>query len=68
MRFWAELKAVVKTAALKVPEAPTHPTPVCYDLSTVTGVCQIASSHTHLVTTERKGEEGNFRVIVIIAE
>ena len=27
----AELKAVVKTGALKVPEAPTRPTPVCYD-------------------------------------
>ena len=31
--FLAELKAVVKTGVLKVPEAPTHPTPVCYDLS-----------------------------------
>ena len=28
-----ELKAVVKTGALKVPEAPTRHTPVCYDLS-----------------------------------
>ena len=53
----AELKAVVKTGALKVPEAPTRHTPVCYDLSAVTSVCQTASSHTHTVTTERKGEE-----------
>ena len=64
----AELKAVVKTGALKVPEAPTRHTPVCYDLSAVTSVCQIASSHTYTVTTERKGEEGTFRVAVIIAE
>ena len=64
----AELKAVVKTGALKVPEAPTRPTPVCYDISAVTGVCQTASSHTHPVTTERKGEEETFRVAVIIAE
>ena len=54
----AELKAVVKTGALKVPEAPTHPILVCYDLSTMTGVCQTASSHPHPVTTKRKGEEG----------
>ena len=33
-----EVKAVVKTGALKVPEAPTRHTPVCYDLSAVTGV------------------------------
>ena len=64
----AELKAVVKTGALKVPEAPTRPTPVYYDLSAVTGVFRTASSHTHPVTTERKGEEGTFRVAVIIAE
>ena len=54
----AELKAVVKTGALKVPEAPTRPTPVGYDRSAVTGVCQTASSHPHHVTTERKGREG----------
>ena len=64
----AELKVVVKTGALKVLEAPTRHTPVCFDLSAVTGVCQTASSHTHPVTTERKGEEGTFRVSVIIAE
>ena len=64
----AELKAVVKTGVLTVPEAPTHPTPVCYDLSAVTGMCQTASSHTHPVTTEGKGEEGTFQVAVIIAE
>ena len=63
-----ELKAVVKTVVLKVPEAPTHHTPVCYDLSAVMGGCQTVSSHTHTVTTERKGEEGTFRVAVIIAE
>ena len=61
-----ELKALVKTGALKVPEAPTRHILVCYDLSAVTGVCQIANSHTHPVTTERKGEEGTFRVAVII--
>ena len=54
----AELKAVVKTSALTVSEAPTRPTPVCYDLCAMTGVCQTASSHPHSVTTERKGEEG----------
>ena len=54
----AELKAVVKTGALKVLEAPTCPTLVCYDLSVMTGVYQTASSHPHPVTTERKGEEG----------
>ena len=64
----AELKAVVKTGALKIPEAPTRHTPVCYDLSAVTSMCQIASSHTHTVTTERKGEERTFRVAVIVAE
>ena len=64
----AELKAVVKTGTLKVLEAPTHHTPVCYDPSAVTGVCQTASSNTHPVITERKGEEGTFRVAVIIAE
>ena len=53
----AELKAVFKTGALKVPEAPTRPTPVCYDLSAMTGVCQTASSHSHPVTTETKREE-----------
>ena len=50
--------AVVKTGALNVPEAPIRPTPVCYDLSAMTGVYQTASSHPHPVTTERKGEEG----------
>ena len=64
----AELKVVVKTGALKVPEAPNRHTPVCYDRSAVTSVCQTASSHTHPVTTERKGEEGTFRVAVIIAK
>ena len=54
----AELKAVIKMGALKVPEAPTHHTPVCYNPSAVTGVCQTASSHPHPVTTERKGGEG----------
>ena len=54
----AELKAVVKTGALKVLEASTRPTPVCYDLSAMTGMCQTASSHPHPVTTKRKGEEG----------
>ena len=43
----AELKAVVKTGALKVPEAPTRPTPVCYAPSAVTGLCKTAGSHTH---------------------
>ena len=57
MRFW-QLKAVVKTGALKVPEAPTHPTQVWYDLSAMTGVCQTASTHPHSDTTERKGGEG----------
>ena len=64
----AELKVVVKMGALKIPEAPTRHTPVCYDLSAMIGMCQTASSHTHPVTTERKGEEGTFRVAVIIAE
>ena len=64
----AELKEVDKTGALKVPEAPTRNTPVCYDLSAVTGLCKTASSHPHPVKTERKGEEGTFRVAVIIAE
>ena len=54
----AELKAVVKTGALNVPEAPTGPTPVCYVLSAMTGVSQTASSHPHPVTTEREGDEG----------
>ena len=54
----AELKAIVKTGVLKVLEAPTRPTPVCYDLSAVTGVCQTASFHPHPITTERKGGEG----------
>ena len=64
----ADLKAVVKTGALKVPEVLTRHTPVCNDRSAVTSVCQTASSLTHAVTTERKGEEGTFRVAVIIAE
>ena len=64
----AELKAVVKTGALNVPEAPTRHIPVCYDLSEVTSACQTASAHTHTVTTERKGEEGTFRVAEIIAD
>ena len=67
MKFFGELNAVVKMGALKVAEAPTRPTPVCYDLSAVTGGGQTASSHIHPVTTERKGE-GTFRVAVIIAE
>ena len=53
----AELRAVVKTGALKVPEALTRPTPVYYHQPTVTGVCQTACSHPHHVTTERKGEK-----------
>ena len=53
-----ELKAVVKTGELKVPEAPTRPTPVCYEVSVMTGVYQTASSHPHPFTNERKGEEG----------
>ena len=57
-----ELKAVVKTGALKVPEAPARPTPVCYGLSAMTGVCQTASSHPHPVTTDRKGEEGRIKM------
>ena len=48
-----ELKAVVKTGALKVPEAATRPTPVCYNRRV-----SIASSHPHPVTTKRKVEEG----------
>ena len=64
----AGLKAVVKTGALEVPEAPTPHTSDCCDPSAVTGVCQTASSHTHPITTERKGEEGTFRVAVIIAD
>ena len=66
--IFAELKAVVKTGALTPPEAPTRHTPVCYDRSAVTSVCQTASSRTHTVTTERKGEEGTFRVAVILTE
>ena len=54
----ADLKALVKMGALKDPEAPTRHTPVCYDRSSVTGVCQTASSHPQPVTTERKGGEG----------
>ena len=53
------LKAVVKTGALKVPEDPTRPTPVCYDPSAMTSVCQTASSHPHPVTTKRKREGRN---------
>ena len=55
----AELKAVVKTGALKVPEAPTCHTPVCYDWSAVTSVCQTASSHTHRHHRE-EGRRRNF--------
>ena len=55
----AELKEVVKTGALKVPEAPTRHTPVCYDLSAVTSVCQTASSLTHTHCHHR--EEGRRR-------
>ena len=65
MILFVELKAVVKTG---VPEALTRHTPVCNDLSAVTGMCQTASPHPHPITTERKGEEGTFRVEVIIAE
>ena len=54
----AELKAVVKTGALKVPEAPTRPTPVCNNWPAVIGVRQTASSHSHHIATERKGGEG----------
>ena len=43
----AELKAVVKTSALKVPEAPTRHSPVCYDRSAVTSVSNSQLSHTH---------------------
>ena len=52
----AELKAVVKTGALKVPRSRSVlPQSATTYLS---GVYQTASSHPHLVTTERKGEEG----------
>ena len=56
----AELKAVVKTGALKVPEAPTRHTPVCYDPSAVTSVCQTASSlsHTHTHTHTQSPPRG----------
>ena len=54
-----ELKAVVKTGALKVPEAPTCHTPVCYDPFAVTSVCQTASSLTH--THRHHREEGRRR-------
>ena len=57
MRFLAELKAVVKTSALKAPEAPTRHTPVCYNLPAVTGVCQTASSHTHTPSPPRGREK-----------
>ena len=50
----AELKEVVKTGALKVPEAPTRHTPVCYELSAVKGVCQTASSLTHTLRHHRE--------------
>ena len=53
----AELKAVVKTGALKVAEAPTRPTQSA--TTYLSGVCQTASSHPHPVSTERKGEEGH---------
>ena len=55
----AELKAVIKTGALKVPEAPTRHTPVWYDRSAVTSVCQTASSHTHCHHRE-EGKRRNF--------
>ena len=52
-----ELKAVVKTGALKVPEAPTRYTPVCHALPAVAGVCQTASSHTHTLSPQRGREK-----------
>ena len=52
----AELKAVVKTGTLKVPRSqPVLPQSATTYLS---GMCQIASSHPHPITTERKEEEG----------
>ena len=53
----AELKAVVKTGALKVLGVPTRHTPVCYDLSAVIGECQTASSHTNPVTPRGREKE-----------
>ena len=51
-----ELKAAVKTGALKVP----RPQPILPQSATtyLSGVCQTASSHPHPITTKRKGEEG----------
>ena len=67
----AELKAVVKTGALKVPEASTRPIPVCYDLS----VRRVSNSQLS-PTPRHHREEGRrrtqlkwtFRVVAIIAE
>ena len=63
----AELKAVVKTGELKVPEPPTRHTQAYCDPSGVTYACQTSSFRTDPVTTKRKGE-GTFRLVVIIAE
>ena len=52
----AELKAVVKTGALKVPGAPTRHTPVCYDLSAVF-VKQPALTHTPSPPRRREKKE-----------
>ena len=66
----AELKAVVKTGVFKGsggpdPSYPSLQRPICYDKR----VSNNQLSHTtHPVTTERKEEEGTFRVAVIIAE
>ena len=52
----AELKAVVKTGALKVPEALTCHTPVCYDLSAVSN-SQLSHTHHH---HREEGRRRNF--------
>ena len=48
-----ELKAVVKTGALKVPEAPTRPTPVCCDKHESNNQL----SHTHTPSPPRGREK-----------
>ena len=52
-----ELEAVVKTGALKVPEASTRHTPVCYDQSAVKSVCQTDSCHPHTPSVPRRREK-----------
>ena len=64
----AELKAVVKTGALKVPEALTHPTPISYDRSVSNSQLLSTPCHHQEEGRRKTQQKWTLRVAVIIAE